>query len=280
MFDLKEFALHREISQKKLAEDLGTDQSQVSLMMNGKRRIRLEHIEKLREKYGDIVDEYRTDGRAKLHREAVMSPAPVEGVAQDVQGDYKAEQTAQPVVVAVPLVPDKVVRDPNTDVIEWVNNADADHSRNAFNVASILRRTKFVIQMNNNAMAPILYLNEYVFLRPFDEDSEIIDGEIYGIETKERGILIRFLYDDGDSYLTRPKNTREYGEIRIPKLGVRLYHIVFHGATHLSSIPDDGELVRKQLNQQSEYVHSLLGELGKAGTRQDKLIEMLDRKNK
>ena len=275
MFNIKKFCFDKGINQTQFGEIIEEPQSVVSLMNRGTRILREEHIEKLRARYGDIVDEYRTD--RKPQPQAVMSPNPV--TLQDVQGGYAAEQPAS-TVIAVPLVPDKVVRDPNTDVMKWLENADADHTRNAFNVASILRRTKFVIQMNNNAMAPILYLNEYIFLRPFAEDSEIIDGEIYGIESKERGILIRFLYDDGDCYLTRPKNTREFGEIRIPKLGTRLYHIVFHGATHLSSMPDDGELVRKQLNQQSEYVSSLIGELGKSGARQDKLIEMLDRQNK
>ena len=275
MFNIKKFCFDKGINQTQFGEIIEEPQSVVSLMNRGTRILREEHIEKLRARYGDIVDEYRTD--RKPQPQAVMSPNPV--TLQDVQGGYAAEQPAS-TVIAVPLVPDMVVRDPNTDVMKWLENADADHTRNAFNVASILRRTKFVIQMNNNAMAPILYLNEYIFLRPFAEDSEIIDGEIYGIESKERGILIRFLYDDGDCYLTRPKNTREFGEIRIPKLGTRLYHIVFHGATHLSSMPDDGELVRKQLNQQSEYVSSLIGELGKSGARQDKLIEMLDRQNK
>lgn len=275
MFDIRRFCADKGLNQTDFGDIIGVEQSVVSHMARGLRKIRLEHLEKLREKYGDVVDEYRTD--RKPQPQAVMSPNPI--TLQDVQGSYTAEQPA-PTVIAVPLVPDKVVRDPNTDVMEWLENADADHTRNAFNVASILRRTKFVIQMNNNAMAPILYLNEYIFLRPFAEDSEIIDGEIYGIESKERGILIRFLYDDGDCYLTRPKNTREFGDIRIPKAGTRLYHIVFHGATHLSSMPDDGELVRKQLNQQSEYVSSLIGELGKSGARQDKLIEMLDKREK
>jgi hypothetical protein len=116
-------------------------------------------------------------------------------------------------------------------------------------------------------------------LKPFAEDSEIIDGEIYGIETKARGILIRFLYDDGDYYLTRPKNTREFGDIRILKTDViNKYHIVFHGSTHLSSLPDNEGEMAKQLGQQSEYISSLIGQLDKAGTRQDRLIEMIEKK--
>lgn len=204
---------------------------------------------------------------------AVMTPYAVENV----------EEAAQPSAVATieqpPIVPDKVVRDPNITVLEWVDSRESDHSQSAFNIASIVKRTKCVVQMNNNAMASALYQNEYVFLKPFAEDSEIIDGEIYGIETRARGILIRFVYDDGDYYLTRPKNTREYGDIRIAKREVvERYHIVFHGSTHLSSIPDNEAEMTKQLETQSEYITSLICQLDKAGNRHDRLIDILEKK--
>ena len=210
-----------------------------------------------------------------------LSIVPAE-LVDKIREEVIAEMETSGEVVPIeqpPLVPDKIVRDPNVTVLDWVNDPESDHSQNAFNFASILRRTKCVIQMDNNAMAPALYQNELVFLKPFAEDSEIIDGEIYGIETKARGILIRFLYDDGDYYLTRPKNTREFGDIRILKTDViKKYHIVFHGSTHLSSLPDNEGEMAKQLGQQSEYISSLIGQLDKAGTRQDRLIEMIEKK--
>lgn len=210
-----------------------------------------------------------------------LSIVPTE-LVEKIREEVIAEMETSGEVVPIeqpPLVPDKIVRDPNVTVLDWVNDPESDHSQNAFNFASILRRTKCVIQMDNNAMAPALYQNELVFLKPFAEDSEIIDGEIYGIETKARGILIRFLYDDGDYYLTRPKNTREFGDIRILKTDViKKYHIVFHGSTHLSSLPDNEGEMAKQLGQQSEYISSLIGQLDKAGTRQDRLIEMIEKK--
>lgn len=210
-----------------------------------------------------------------------LSIVPTE-LVDKIREEVIAEMETSGEVVPIeqpPLVPDKIVRDPNVTVLDWVNDPESDHSQNAFNFASILRRTKCVIQMDNNAMAPALYQNELVFLKPFAEDSEIIDGEIYGIETKARGILIRFLYDDGDYYLTRPKNTREFGDIRILKTDViKKYHIVFHGSTHLSSLPDNEGEMAKQLGQQSEYISSLIGQLDKAGTRQDRLIEMIEKK--
>lgn len=210
-----------------------------------------------------------------------LSIVPTE-LVDKIREEVIAEMETSGEVVPIeqpPLVPDKIVRDPNVTVLDWVDDPDNDHSQNAFNFAKILRRTKCLIQMDNNAMAHALHQGDILFLKPFAEDSEIIDGEIYGIETKARGILIRFLYDDGDYYLTRPKNTREFGDIRILKTDViKKYHIVFHGSTHLSSLPDNEGEMAKQLGQQSEYISSLIGQLDKAGTRQDKLIEMIEKK--
>lgn len=210
-----------------------------------------------------------------------LSIVPAE-LVEKIKEEVIAEMETSGKVVPIeqpPLVPDKIVRDPNVTVLDWVDDPDNDHSQNAFNFAKILRRTKCLIQMDNNAMAHALHQGDILFLKPFAEDSEIIDGEIYGIETKARGILIRFLYDDGDYYLTRPKNTREFGDIRILKTDViNKYHIVFHGSTHLSSLPDNEGEMAKQLGQQSEYISSLIGQLDKAGTRQDKLIEMIEKK--
>ena len=210
-----------------------------------------------------------------------LSIVPAE-LVEKIRKEVIAEMETSGEVVPIeqpPLVPDKIVRDPNVTVLDWVDDPDNDHSQNAFNFVKILRRTKCLIQMDNNAMAHALHQGDILFLKPFAEDSEIIDGEIYGIETKARGILIRFLYDDGDYYLTRPKNTREFGDIRILKSDViKKYHIVFHGSTHLSSLPDNEGEMAKQLGQQSEYISSLIGQLDKAGTRQDKLIEMIEKK--
>lgn len=280
MFDLKRFAFDLNLSQLELKEVFQCHQSQVSNMVNGIRRVSLERIELLRAKYGDIVDEYRTDRHPRVVKPAVMTPIPqAQIVANDIPGEYNTSQPIPAVeITPPPLVPDKIVRDPNIEVLDWVNSREIDHSQNAFNIASILRRTKFVIQMSNSAMSPTLYQNEYVFLKPFASTSEIIDGEIYGIETASRGVLIRFLYDDGDHYLARPKNTREFGDLRVPKADANLFHIVFHGSTHLSSLPDnEGEMI-EQLSRQGDYITSLIDEVGKAGQRVDRLIDMVDKK--
>ena len=282
MFDLKEFARALNLNQSQLNEALDNiGQPQISLMINKKRRVRLEHIEKLRAKYGDIVDNYRTDGVPV--KPATMSPLPASTMTaqvSDVQRGYDVEEAM--IVEQPPIIPDAIARKAEIDILKWAESNEADHSKNAFDILDILKKTAFIIKMTNNAMAPALYQNELVFLKPLPSNTLITDGDPYGIDTNDRGILIRHLYDRGDHYLARPKNRREYGDIQIPKHSViRVYLPLFHGSDHLAAIPNtDIDLAQrdKQISQQGTQITSLINQLDKSGERMDRLIDMLDKK--
>lgn len=284
MLDLKRFAFDHNLQQAELMDVLGVAQSQVSNMINGHRKIKMEHIALLRAKYGDCIDSYIINEDTKRiftspqPRQVTATIIPAE-IVDDIKKEQYQEANGAVVIEQPPLVPDNIVRKPEVDILEWADNADNEHTQNAFNIANILKRTRFIIKMNNSAMLPTLSQTDFLFLKPFADGSEIIDGEIYGIETRAWGILIRHLYNDGDHILARPKNTLEYGDIRIPKKDVRnKYHIVFRGSTHLSSTPNNEAEHIKQLHRQGEQISSLIDEVVSSGKRQDRLIAMLEKK--
>ena len=284
IFDLKRFAFDQNLSQTALGRILGIDQSAVSMMVNGNRKFRDEHLALLRAEYGDCVDSYIVTEDTKQFftspqsRQVTATIIPAEAV-EDIRKEQYQEANSAVVIEQPPLVPDNIVRKPEVDILEWADNADNEHTQNAFNIANILKRTRFIIKMNNSAMLPTLSQTDFLFLKPFAKGSEIIDGEIYGIETRAWGILIRHLYNDGDYILARPKNTLEYGDIRIPKKEVRnKYHIVFRGSTSLSSTPNNEAEHIKQLQRQGEHITSLIDEVVSSGKRQDRLISMLEKK--
>lgn len=210
---------------------------------------------------------------------AVMTPHPVSSGATeitDIQGSYDTSAIVS-VVEQPPIIPDSIARKAEIDILKWAESNEADHSKNAFDILDILKKTAFIIKMTNNAMAPALYQNELVFLKPLPSNTLITDGDPYGIDTNNRGILIRHLYDRGDHYLARPKNHREYGDIQIPKHSViRVYLPLFHGSDHLAAIPNtDIDLAQrdKQISQQGSQINSLITQLDKSGQRADRLIE-------
>lgn len=292
MFDIKRFCADRELNQTAFGEIIGVEQSVVSHMVRGLRKIRLEHIEKLRAKYGDIVNNYFIDGEVRPVQPARMSPAPEQtDTLRDIQGDYSAEHSVAAVVVEpIPLVPDAVLRNPDKDIIEWMETSEAQKGAHFFDIFDILRRAKFAIKTDDDSMAPALFQNEYVLMRPIDRSTRIVNGKPYGIETTTAEAMIRILYDKGDSILAVALN-KQYGDMEIPKSEVvRLHQPIFHGSTRLSIVPDQSsEVLAKdgQIAQQGAQINSLiadlgksLDELGKSGARQDKLIEMLDKREK
>lgn len=283
-FDLKRFAFDQNLSQTALGRILKIDQPAVSMMINGNRKFKEEHLALLRAEFGDGVDSYIVNEDTKRiftspqPRQVTATIIPAK-VVDDIKKEQYQEANSAVVIEQPPLVPDNIVRKPEVDILEWADNADNEHTQNAFNIANILKRTRFIIKMNNSAMLPTLSQTDFLFLKPFADGSEIIDGEIYGIETRAWGILIRHLYNDGDHILARPKNTLEYGDIRIPKKDVRnKYHIVFRGSTSLSSTPNNEAEHIKQLQRQGEHITSLIDEVVSSGKRQDRLIAMLEKK--
>lgn len=282
MFDIKRFCEDHNLRQADFGNIIGVEQSVVSNMTKGIRHIRLEHIERLREAYGNVVDNYRTEGPSAV-KPATMSPLPTStmvGQVSDVRRGYDVEEAV--IVEQPPIIPDAIARKADLDLLEWAESSEAEHSKNAFDMLDILKKTKFIVKTTNNAMAPALYQNELVFLKPLPENTLITDGEPYGIDTRNRGILVRYLYDKGDYYLARPKNRREYSDIEIPKnMVIRKYVILFHGSTLLSSVPNtDIDLAQrdKQISQQGTQITSLINQLDKSGSRVDRLITMLERR--
>lgn len=234
--------------------------------------------------YDDLNIEWLRTGEGEMLnytpiQAAVMTPHPVSSGATeitDIQGNYDTS-AAVSVVEQPPVIPDSIARKAEIDTLKWAESNAADHSKNAFDFLDILKKTAFIIKMTNDAMAPSLYQNEFVFLKPLPDNTLIIDGDPYGIDTNNRGLLIRLLYDKGDHYLARPKNRREYGDIKIPKHSViRVYFPLFHGSTQLSSVPNtDIDLAQrdKQISQQGMQINSLITQLDKSGQRADRLIE-------
>ena len=104
MFDIKRFCEDHNLRQADFGNIIGVEQSVVSNMTKGIRHIRLEHIERLREAYGNVVDNYRTDGVPV--KPSTMSPLPastIVGQVSDVQRGYDVEEAM--IVEQPPILP-------------------------------------------------------------------------------------------------------------------------------------------------------------------------------
>ena len=274
---IRKLAKTHNLRQRELAEILQTDQSVVSLIVNGHRKLTEDHIDLLRKRFGDeelskfIVDEEEV--QRKSVELTLYSPELIEDIKEDLRNEV-AEELKDTAVIAEPvIVPTSIMQRPDTDSKKWVESREAQTNADRLQIASILNATDMAWRVEDEAMRPTLFQGEYVLLKEMDDEAQIIDGRVYAIDTKFHGNLIRRVYDEGDSYRLAPLNKDGFAAITIRKEDGynRRYRILCHLSTEITILPDVDEERRRQ--------DRLVDEVSKAGGRVDRLIDLLEKKN-
>lgn len=207
MIDIKRFCFDKGISQAGFAEKIGVDQSVVSHMIRGTRRIRLDHIEKLEAIYGkEVVDAYRvSDSVANIfttptaqQTEATIIPASVveEAKAEAIE-EYKAEESVP--ILATDLVTATI------NVRKFVEkNAD---ELDQIDPSKLLNNPDFAEMVTGTSMLPTFAPNDKVFIKLLPDRSQLIDGKMYYFDLDNLPTMIRKVkFEEGDKLRLIAKN--------------------------------------------------------------------------
>lgn len=303
MTDFQRFIKVNKLKQIQVAEYLGTSPQYVNQVANGKCALSDDKYELLAKSSWDtsmltfpsyikvpasVMSPYTPDDTAAImSQQEVMARAMEQGhhIITDAQNIGLTEVPAEIVEeieakviaeVQPPYVPLTVARHPNLDVMEWLKKGNGRHVSSTFNIMSILNDTTFYTEVRSNAMSPALNQGEILFLKEFEEGFVFVDGSPYVIDTRSRGMLAFYLYDRGDYIEARPHNVR-FETLTIAKTDImRYYQILFHGSTWVATELPTGDCHR-QVEKQTEQISTLIGELGKAGDRVDKMGEQVSR---
>jgi phage repressor protein C with HTH and peptisase S24 domain len=223
MFDLKRFAFDLNLSQLELKEVFQCHQSQVSNMVNGIRRVSLERIELLRAKYGDIVDEYRTDRHPHVVKPATMSPLPASTMAaqvSDVQGAYGVNEIPAEVVeeikaealneVAVPIISAEIANEAGVDIRKYIDDkaCELDH----INPSDLTHQADGAERIRKTSMWPTFAPGDIVFVQFLKDKRNIIDGHTYYFDMRSRPTMIRKVKIEGEHLRLIAKNP-SFGDI-------------------------------------------------------------------
>lgn len=285
MLNIKKLAYDHDLDQISLAEIMECTQPTVSHYYNGKRDISRPHLKKLVAHFGEdvvaqyIVSEEEFFAQARYNiRTGNVGGNVVAGNNNRVGcSDQKHEDVEtieeDAIVISEPvIVPPAIMQRPDTDAKKWVKSREAQTNADRLQISSILKATDMVWRVEDEAMRPTLFMGEYVLIKEMDDHAQVVDGRVYAIDTKYHGNLIRRVYDEGDSYRLDPINSDGYSSVVVNKENGfnRRYRILCHLSTEISILPDVDEERKRQ--------DRLIEEVGKAGSRVDRLIDMLEKK--
>lgn len=226
MFDLRKFAFDHKLQQAALVEVLGIAQSQVSNMMNGVRKVRLEHIAKLRAKYGDVVDNYIKSDDVWPVRATTMSPYPTPQEVMKTQNNVvtdaeSVDLSVLPVEVveelkaevkseeAVPIISPQVAACDNCDIGEYL---EEDNELEHFIPSDMTANVDGAEIVRKTSMLPTFAPNDVVFIKLIKDKTRITDGGTYYFKLRKRATMIRMVKINGKELRLIAQNP-QFGDV-------------------------------------------------------------------
>lgn len=289
-FDLRRLAKDVGANQTTIGDVLGgIDQSQVSFMMNGRRRVLPEHIERLRSKYGDIVDKYITSDDAWLTRTATMAPYPTPQEVMKTQNNVvtdaeSVDLSVLPVEVveelkaevkseeAVPIISPQVAACDNCDIGEYL---EEDNELEHFIPSDMTANVDGAEIVRKTSMLPTFAPNDVVFIKLIKDKTRITDGGTYYFKLRKRATMIRMVKINGKELRLIAQNP-QFGDV-ITNFDEVINVASIEGLYRKNIVTQYGEIeaLRRKKDAQTD---ELIKQNGDALRIVDRLVTVIEKK--
>lgn len=304
--DYKLFKKINIITNLNIAEYLGVSEAYVSMVTSGKTQFSEERLAKLLDHptwdTSPLLNRAKSDTPTYEHPYN-LAPTQKPAVVPTAEPTEDAE-VIEAEVVELPIVPTSVVRQPETRLSKWLDKYSDEVER--LRLSEIISGATMVREVKDRDMCPSLKMGQYIYLELMPHEMPIKNGRIYFVDHKKVEGFFRRLYDRGDSIECRADKPAIEPNI-YPKEDIYdIYKVV---GVFSTDIIDDEEALAKdkqiailteQLNrlmaQQDissqntaealastnraiEQSREIVAQLDKASLRQDKLIELLEKKH-
>lgn len=268
---LKQLAQSQKCSQDDIAIILKTQQSEVSKMMNGHRKITDEHISLLIERFGkDVVDAYIVDDDiVNLHntpqaRQVYASIVPAE-VVEEIREEVRAEIIK---AESVPYVPSRIANNTQVkDIREYIEKKGDELER--IKPGDLVGEPDSAERVRKTSMSPTFNPGDVVFVQFLDNIRNITDGQIYYFKMATRPTMIRRVKIEGE-HLRLVADNPSFGDI------ITTYDEIVNVADIVgmfrSSFGNQYAEIEALRAKKEQQIDNLIDEIRDAGKRTDVLM--------
>lgn len=187
---LRKLAKAHRLRQRELAEVLKTDQSVVSLIINGHRRLNEEHISLLKERFGDEeLIKYQVDEEDVRRENVEMTYYPaelVEEVREEVRKELVEDGELKETVILTP----EIINQEGLDIKKELNEGTLDAPVKP--TQDVLPPHHAKVYTENDEMSPEVDANDPVFVRLLSSKQDFISGRMYFVNL-QNGSVIRWV---------------------------------------------------------------------------------------
>lgn len=280
MIRLKKLMFDNSLTQNQIAGIINEPQSVVSLLVNGKRPLLNRHIDALKSHFGDefmekyyMTNEEYLAERAKTVEATIVPAEIVEEIKEEV---VQAE--------SVPILSEDLSSATDIDIRSYIDENGDELER--INPSQMLQQADLAEKVMRSSMLPTFAPGDIVFIRFMKDKSKLIDGETYYFDLKSLPTMIRKVKIEGDKLRLIAQNPN-FGDIVTTRADiVSVAKIVGLMRMTFTDFYSDIDEARKQKEAQisnmieshTTQVDSLIKEISKFGERENRLIDILEKK--
>lgn len=209
ILNYKELRRRLGISLTDLVSVLGVNQPTISALETGRKDTTQRHIDLLVAKYGDIVLRYVYEGESSS-----ICPVCADRI-EDAE-----------VIEEIPYTPKDVVESREIDLQKAVEGRSerVEHK----NLIDLLQPFDYIQPVISAAMAPFFKVGDLLFLRFLPKDAELIDGEVYSIDTMKYGCILQRVKLEGEGLYRLKATNTGFDDILIHSEEIRSVALVIH----------------------------------------------------
>ena len=251
MVNLRKLAKAYGLRQRELAEILKTDQSVVSLIVNGHRRLTEDQYEALVARFGtDELSKFEGDDVVRQKVDLTLYDAEmVQDVRQEVAEEVEIKET-------IILTPEQINQE-NIDLKKEIEAGTLDVKVKP--TQDVIPPHHAKVYTENDEMSPEIEANDPVFVRFLANKTDFINGRMYFVDL-DNGSVVRWVVreDDGHVRLISMKD-----EEVVPLASVRSISEVVAITKRPKTLPKERVTIEEAIARKDNQLDTLLEQQGR-----------------
>lgn len=260
-------------SQKDLGRKLGySNESSFSQIINQKVAEPKDFVERIKSLYPELNTDWLLFGEGDINGTAIVPAEVVEEIREEV-----AE------AASVPILSEDLSTATELDIKAYIEENGDELEK--INPSQLLGQADLAEKVMRTSMLPTFAPGDIVFIRFMKDKSKLVDGETYYFDLKSFPTMIRKVKMEGGKLRLIAQNPN-FGDIVTDRNDiVSVAKIVGLLRLTFTDFYSDIEETRKQKEEQinnlidkhTSQVDSLIEQINKAGERENRLIDMLEK---
>ena len=269
MVNIKTLMYDKSLSQRELAAIMGTLQSEVSQLANGRRKFMRKHIDALIAYFGEeTIKQYTTpdapiEPTTKSAAVTIFNSDAVEEIRQEIKNEC-----------SIPIVSNAILSQRSIDLYQYVQTKGSELS--SIDPYDLVDGAEFAMEILKDSMTPDFATGDIVFLQFLPQDAKLHSGGIYFIDTPAYAGLIRDVFIDGNIMTLKARNPK-YGDI-ILDTNVDTYRAANIIGFFRKNFNSSYAYLRNIYDKKDEQVHRMMEVVERQAEQQGKLIDFITKK--